>query len=82
MPAEERYPNVFKPVTIGTCEIANRLFMPAVTTNMGERWLPSRQLIDYYEEIAAGGIGGHLHGRHQAEPLGSCSATPHSGISG
>ena len=57
MPAEERYPNVFKPVTIGTCEIANHLFMPAVTTNMGERWLPSRQLIDYYEEIAAGGIG-------------------------
>jgi 2,4-dienoyl-CoA reductase-like NADH-dependent reductase (Old Yellow Enzyme family) len=51
------YKSVFRPLHLGTCEIKNRIFIPALTTNMGERNLPSQQLLDYYEARAAGGVG-------------------------
>lgn len=55
--AARHYPHVFKPIMLGKCEVPNRLFIPALTTNMGDKNLPSRQLVDYYEARAAGGIG-------------------------
>jgi len=52
-----RYRHVFEPMMLGTCEVPNRLFIPALTTNMGDHNLPSSQLADYYEARARGGIG-------------------------
>jgi len=52
-----RYPHVFSPFRINGCELKNRIFVPALTTNMGERNLPSQQLLDYYDARAAGGVG-------------------------
>lgn len=52
-----RYKHVFQPMMLGTCEVPNRLFIPALTTNMGDHNLPSTQLADYYEARVRGGIG-------------------------
>lgn len=55
--AKRNYRHVFQPMMLGTCEVPNRLFIPALTTNMGDHNLPSAQLVDYYEARARGGIG-------------------------
>lgn len=55
--ATRRYKHVFEPMMLGTCEVPNRLFIPALTTNMGDHNLPSSQLVEYYEARARGGIG-------------------------
>ncbi|MBS7700626.1 MULTISPECIES: FAD-dependent oxidoreductase [unclassified Chelatococcus] len=52
-----RYKHVFEPMMLGTCEVPNRLFIPALTTNMGDHNLPSKQLAEYYEARARGGVG-------------------------
>lgn len=55
--AERNYRHVLQPIMLGNCEVPNRLFVPALTTNMGHNNLPSQQLVDYYEARAQGGIG-------------------------
>lgn len=55
--AAQRYRHVFEPMMLGTCQVPNRLFVPALTTNMGDHNLPSQQLADYYEARARGGVG-------------------------
>ena len=49
------YPHVFRPITIGTTTLRNRIFMPAHTTNYGENNLPSDRHLAYHRARAAGG---------------------------
>lgn len=53
IPAE--YTHVFRPITIGTTPLRNRIFMPAHTTNYGENNLPSDRHLAYHRARAAGG---------------------------
>ncbi|KMK64907.1 FAD-dependent oxidoreductase [Puniceibacterium sp. IMCC21224] len=57
MAPHPRYPHVFTPLTIGTTQVRNRIFMPAHTTNYGENNLPSERHLAYHRARAAGGVG-------------------------
>ncbi len=52
-----RYPNVFRPLRINGLVPRNRIFMPAHTTNYGERHLPSERHATYHRMRARGGVG-------------------------
>lgn len=51
------YRHVFQPITVGTTDIRNRIFVPAHTTNFGENNLPSDRHLAYHQARAAGGAG-------------------------
>ena len=53
--AVRRYPNVFRPITLGPVALRNRIFIPAHTTNFGEDNLPSDRHLAYHRARAAGG---------------------------
>lgn len=53
----KKYPNVFKPFTIGKVDIRNRIFLPAHTTNFAENFLPTDRHLAYLRERARGGVG-------------------------
>jgi 2,4-dienoyl-CoA reductase-like NADH-dependent reductase (Old Yellow Enzyme family)/thioredoxin reductase len=53
--AAYRYPNVFRPITLGPVALRNRIFVPAHTTNFGENNLPSDRHLAYHRARAAGG---------------------------
>ena len=57
MSLTDRYPNVFRPFSIGDVEIRNRIFLPAHTTNFAENFLPTARHLAYLRERAAGGVG-------------------------
>lgn len=48
---------IFTPFKIGTCEIPNRLVVPAMVANMCPDGLATKQYIKYHEEKAKGGWG-------------------------
>ncbi len=48
---------LFQPVTIGTLEIKNRIFMPAMHLNMCQNFMVTEQLVEFYRRRAAGGAG-------------------------
>lgn len=56
MSAHPRYPNVFRPLRINGLVPKNRIFMPAHTTNYGERHLPSERHATYHRMRARGGV--------------------------
>lgn len=51
------FPLVRAPLQVGTVRLRNRIVLPAMTTNYGERHLPSAQHAAYHERRAAGGVG-------------------------
>lgn len=57
MAEHPEYPHVFKPLTIGTTQVRNRILVPAHTTNYGENNLPSDRHLAYHRARAAGGAG-------------------------
>ncbi len=48
---------IFTPFKIGTCEIPNRLVVPAMVVNMNPDTLATERYIKYHEEKAKGGWG-------------------------
>ena len=49
------YPLSRQPIRVGRVELKNRLFVPAHTTNFGERHLPSDRHVEYHRARARGG---------------------------
>ena len=51
------YPNLFKPIKIGTMEVKNRLFLAPMGTAFGEHLVhkPTDRMAAYYAARAAGG---------------------------
>lgn len=48
---------IFQPITIGSLEVKNRLYMPAMHLNMAENYQVTDRLIEFYAERARGGVG-------------------------
>jgi 2,4-dienoyl-CoA reductase (NADPH2) len=48
---------LFKPISIGSLSVDNRIFMPAMHMNMCRNYLITDQLIDFYRVRAEGGAG-------------------------
>jgi 2,4-dienoyl-CoA reductase (NADPH2) len=48
---------LFTPVAIGPIQLANRIVMPAVHLNYTPEGLVTDQLVHFYVERAAGGVG-------------------------
>ncbi len=48
---------LFQPVNIGTLEIKNRIFMPAMHMNMCQEFKVTERLIEFYRRRAQGGAG-------------------------
>jgi 2,4-dienoyl-CoA reductase-like NADH-dependent reductase (Old Yellow Enzyme family) len=64
----DKYPNVFSPITIGSVEIPNRIYLTphgvaAMMVTRGDhgQLIPSEDLAWYYGERAAGGVGLLFH---------------------
>ncbi|HHX24993.1 MAG: FAD-dependent oxidoreductase [Tepidanaerobacteraceae bacterium] len=53
------YPNIFKPIKIGTMEVKNRIFLAPMGTAFGEHKVhkPTERMAAYYAARAAGGTG-------------------------
>ncbi|HHV19251.1 MAG TPA: FAD-dependent oxidoreductase [Thermoanaerobacterales bacterium] len=53
------YPNLFKPIKIGTLEVKNRIFLAPMGTAFGEHLVhkPTERMAAYYAARAAGGTG-------------------------
>ena len=53
------YPNLFKPIKIGSMEVKNRLFLAPMGTAFGEHLVhkPTDRMAAYYAARAAGGTG-------------------------
>jgi 2,4-dienoyl-CoA reductase (NADPH2) len=48
---------IFQPIHIGTLEVKNRIYMPAMHLNMAENYEVTHRLIEFYAERAKGGAG-------------------------
>jgi 2,4-dienoyl-CoA reductase (NADPH2) len=48
---------LFRPISIGSLHVENRIFMPAMHLNMCHNFMVTDQLIDFYRERAEGGAG-------------------------
>lgn len=48
---------LFRSIFIGSAELKNRIFMPAMHLNMCRKFLVTEQLIEFYRERAKGGAG-------------------------
>jgi 2,4-dienoyl-CoA reductase (NADPH2) len=48
---------LFKRIYIGSVEVKNRLYMPAMHLNMCKNFLVTEQLLEFYRERANGGVG-------------------------
>ncbi len=48
---------LFRSIYIGSVELKNRIFMPAMHLNMCKNFMVTRQLIEFYRERAKGGVG-------------------------
>jgi 2,4-dienoyl-CoA reductase (NADPH2) len=48
---------LFQPIILGTVEVKNRIFMPAMHMNMCRNFQVTERLIDFYRERAEGGAG-------------------------
>lgn len=56
--SEMKYPALFEPFKIGSCEVKNRIVMSAMDTkHEGENYIWSDETIAYYIERAKGGVG-------------------------
>lgn len=52
-----KYPNLFKPIKIGNKEVKNRIFMPPLSTNLGDKGYVTDELVEHYKARAKGGVG-------------------------
>jgi 2,4-dienoyl-CoA reductase (NADPH2) len=48
---------LFKPISIGSLPLENRIFMPAMHMNMCMNYRVTDRLIDFYRKRAEGGAG-------------------------
>lgn len=52
-----KYPHLFEPIQIGTQTVKNRLFMPPLSTNLGDKGYVTDELVEHYKARAKGGVG-------------------------
>lgn len=52
-----KYPNLFSPIKIGKQVVKNRIFMPPLSTNLGNKGYVTNELIEHYQARAKGGVG-------------------------
>ena len=52
------FPNIFKPITLGSVTVKNRLVMPPITSRLANAdGTVSERITQYYKARAAGGTG-------------------------
>lgn len=52
-----RYPHLFSPIKIGEKVVKNRIFMPPLSTNLGNKGYVTDELVEHYKARAKGGVG-------------------------
>ena len=52
-----KYPNLFSPIKIGERTVKNRIFMPPLSTNLGNKGYVTDELVEHYKARAKGGVG-------------------------
>lgn len=52
-----KFPNLFSPIKIGNQIVKNRLFMPPLSTNLGNKGYVTDELVEHYKARAKGGVG-------------------------
>lgn len=52
-----RFPHLFSPIKIGKQVVKNRIFMPPLSTNLGNKGYVTDELIEHYRARAKGGVG-------------------------
>ncbi|MCP4380243.1 MAG: FAD-dependent oxidoreductase [Hyphomicrobiales bacterium] len=62
------FPNLFRPVRLGSLQIPNRIVLTGHGTGMGRDFKPDERMIGYYERRAAGGVGLIMLGSQQVHP--------------
>ena len=53
----EQYPHLFSPIKIGNTVVKNRIFMPPLSTNLGNKGYVTDELVEHYKARARGGVG-------------------------
>ena len=53
----EKYPHLFTPIQIGKTTVKNRIFMPPLSTNLGNKGYVTDELVAHYKARATGGVG-------------------------
>ena len=53
----EYYPHLFSPIQIGKTTVKNRIFMPPLSTNLGNKGYVTDELVEHYKARAKGGVG-------------------------
>lgn len=51
------FPHLFEPIQIGTQTVKNRIFMPPLSTNLGNKGYVTDELVEHYKARAKGGVG-------------------------
>lgn len=51
------YPHLSSPIKIGNTVVKNRIFMPPLSTNLGEKGYVTDELVEHYKARAKGGVG-------------------------
>ena len=52
-----KYPHLFSPIKIGNTTVKNRIFMPPLSTNLGNKGYVTDELVAHYRARAKGGVG-------------------------
>lgn len=52
-----KYEHLFSPIKIGNTVVKNRIFMPPLSTNLGNKGYVTDQLVEHYKARAKGGVG-------------------------
>ena len=53
----DKYPHLFSPIKIGETVVKNRIFMPPLSTNLGNKGYVTDELVEHYKARAKGGVG-------------------------
>ena len=53
----DKYPHLFSPIKIGETVLKNRIFMPPLSTNLGNKGYVTDELVEHYKARAKGGVG-------------------------
>lgn len=53
----DKYPHLFSPIKIGNTVVKNRIFMPPLSTNLGNKGYVTDELVEHYKARAKGGVG-------------------------
>ncbi len=62
------YPNLFRPIRLGSVDIRNRICLTGHGTGMGRDFKPDDRQVAYYAERALGGVGLIMLGSQQVHP--------------